>query len=135
MNNNLVRGILSRWAELPVIPEGMTYPVLDRSGERIVDAGGTVRQPAFGFVVEGYLAEGLSLIRAAFEVIELNLPPMVLFEEDPVPLPDGLDDRPRFKVRLHARFGLESPYRIVKTGVVGWQRQHVVAYMNGEVNR
>lgn len=133
---------LSQWADLPIIPEGTVYPILDRSGERIADPGGTEGQPTFGAEVERALAEGLPLIRAAYEVFErepLDPYPEILFDEelvDPpdeelVDPPDGLDDRPRYKARVCALFGLESPYRIIKAGVMGWQREHVVAYMSG----
>lgn len=128
--NNAVNQVLQAWAELPIIPEGMPYPVLDRSGGRIVDAGGTVGQPTFGAEVERALADGMSLIRVAFEVIEFNPFLMGLVDEEQEDLPEGLDDRPRHKVRLYVQFGLEPPRRVIKTGVIGWQRQHVVAYMN-----
>jgi len=103
----------------------MAYPVLDRSGEWIADEGGTVGQPTFGAEVERLLADGLFMIRAAFEIIEYDPSLMVLEDR-----PDGLDDTPGYKVRLYVQFGLETPRRIVKTGVIGWQRQHVVAYIN-----
>lgn len=127
--HNLTGEMLSRW-ELPIIPEGTTYPILDRSGERIIDEGGTVGQPAFGAEVESALADGMSLIRAALEVFELDPFQMVLDDEGQEDLPDGLDDRPRYKVRLYAQFGLVPPHRIIKTGVMGWQREHVVVYVN-----
>lgn len=128
--NNVINQMLQVWAELPIISEGTSYPVLDRSGERIADEGGTVGQPTFGAEVERALADGMSLIRAAFEVIEFDPSRMIWGDEGQEDLPDGLDDTPRHKVRLYVQFGLEPPRRIIKTGVVGWQRQHVVAYVN-----